>query len=381
MTVKASKRFAAEEIDFRSVYTQYARSRISASGALSRAILAKQIRKSERLKRWMERHGLEPFFCLQFGHLSNQLPRMIVAKYEMDYSSHFGQVLHINRAMYIQVEGSARVFLPGFYKVVFRLKLAPDYEDIGPLNFLTKVIYADPGEHLLSEREKKLKYSWAEDEVIAPLRADGTHIHFIWNPPNPAPIVDPAQNPLAAMHVNDRPFGAPDPLQQREDDGFGIDALRNIQELNNRIRQRQMQEEAQGRGPILPNPNFQQAGNDDPAPIPFEDELMPALEPIGDGAPPGPRVDSSAAFPVDEYFDLLSGFIHVPQAGDRVCFAITNFTNGFKYGIYIDYAALVPITKAEYDLRHSFPTGPMLLDGPDYWDTLYETAVYNSRQR
>lgn len=378
VTEKTSKRFAAEEKDFRSLYALYARSRISTCGAISRTVWAKHVRKSEKLKRWAETHGLKPFFSMQNGHTSTAGHRMLVSKHEMDYSSHFGQVLHLSRCWNIQVEGSVRVFLPGYFKVVFRLKLAPDYEDIGPLNFLSKVIYADPIDHLLSDAEKAGKYGWTEDEISSPIRAEGTHIHFIWNPPNPAPIANAAQNPIAAMHVNDRPFGAPDPAQQREDDGFGVDALRDIFELNNRIRARQ-QVEAEARGPV---PNLVEPQPDDEPPqIAFDDDVMPDLVPMADVEAAPPRMDASSAFPVDEYFDLLSGFIHVPHAGDRVCFAITNFTVGFKYGLYIDYVSLVPVTKAEYDLRNAFPVGPMLIDGPDFWDTLYEGAAYNSKLR
>lgn len=379
VTEKTARRFAAEGKDFRSLYALYARSRVSATGAVSKSVLAKHVRKSERLRRWTDSHALKPFFSLQNGHTSTVGPRMIVSKHDIDYSSHFGQVLHLNRCSNIQVEGSARVFLPGYFKVVFRLKLAPDYEDIGPLNFLAKVIYADPIDHLLSDMEKSRKYAWTEDEIITPIRADGTHIHFIWNPPNPAPIANAVQNPIAAMHVNDRPFGALDPAQQRQDDGFGVDALRDIFELNNRIRER-LRREAEAGGARMDD-ELERDNADEPPQNNVDDDLMPELEPMAEEEAPRPQMDASAAFPIDEYFDFLAGFIHVPQAGDYVCFALTNFTLGFKYGLYLDYVALVPVAKAEYDLRHAFPLGPMLLDGPDYWDTLFDSASYNTKRK
>lgn len=388
MTEKTIKRLAAEHLEFRQMYALYARSRISPCGSLSQTVMDKHVRRNKRLKVWAYKRGLGPFYVAQLYHTSTQGPRTIVAKHSIDDSSHFGTVLEMRRCWNIQVEGATRAFGSGYFKVVWRLRLAPDYEDLGPLHFLCKVELADEALHLLTEEERRKKdrseLSWSEDELVHPLRLDGSRLHFIWNPPNPMPVAPPDQQPHAGVHPNDRPFGAPEPQVQREDGGFGIDAMRGILELHNRIRGHADAAVAAiadrnnlgnfGNGQ-MPNPAEPRVPNFG------EDDGPPGLIPVDQNQDDRPTTDSSAAFPVNEWFDLLTGFIHVPQPQDAVCFALTNFTIGFKYGLFIDYVALVPVSKFEFDNRDSFPLGPLLVDGPDYWDLLCDNAAYAASLR
>jgi hypothetical protein len=359
MTDSTMKRFAKAGLSFRSIFIAYCRSRISPVGSLSPEIRLKHVRRSEALQKWAKLHGLSPFYVAQLWHTSTHGPRTIVSKYTYDEESYYGQVLELRRCWNIQVEGAARVWRAGYYRLVWRLKLAKDYEDLGPLQFLCKVVESNAMKHLLPEEEvekvNRQELSWTEEELVSPLRISGSHTVYVWNPPNPLPMLPPNPQDLA-VHPNDRPFGAPEPAAQPQDDGFGLAAQQQLFQLHNRILQAQGQAQP---APALPAAQAAPLAPNDPA-------------------PPAPLEHTNAPFPVGEWFDLLAGFIHVPHAHDAVCFAMTNFTIGYKYGLMIDYVALLPITESEFNRQNRFPLGPMLMDDNHYWDSLSDGVLDQS---
>jgi hypothetical protein len=359
LTSKCVKRFAKEDESFRSLYIAYCRSRISPVGNLTPTILQKHVRRSEKLQRWAKLHGLKPFFVAQLFHTSTHGPRTIVAKYTLDEASHFGQVLELRRSWNIQIEGGARVWRSGYYRVVWRLKLAADYEDIGPLNFLCKVTPSHVAKHLLTDSESEMvdrqELTWTEDEIVNPVHLPGTFARYVWNPPNPLPLQPPNPQDLA-VHPNDRPFGAHEPEAQPQDDGFGFAAQQRLFELANRLQQHGLGQ----------NPNPPQ-GNGPPPNL----HAPHAPQPLD----PESGMQQNAPFPTGEWFDFLAGFLHVQNPHDAVCFAVTNFSVGYKYGLLIDYVALVPITEAEFSNQDQFPLGPMLKDDNHYWDSLCESTL------
>lgn len=357
------KRFAKEDANYRSLYTAFYRSRVSPVGYLSPKISAKHVRRSSSLQRFAKVHGIRPFYVVQLFHTSTHGPKTIVAKHSLDETSHYGQVLELRRCWNIQVEGSVRVWRPGYYRVVWRLKLATDYEDLGPLSFLTKVVTSYELKHLLDETEAEKidveECTWKEEEIVSPVSILGSHTVYVWNPPNPLPLQPPNPQDMA-VHPNDRPFGAPEPEAQPQDDGFGLIAQQNLFQLHNRILQAQGAAAPPERGHAPAAPQAPQ-------------EAAPQ-------APQDPANGNSAEnapFPIGEWFDLCAGFIHVPQAHDAVCFALTNFTIGYKYGLMIDYVALVPTTEREFKFQERFPLGPVLIEGHHYWDTLCEDFMHD----
>jgi len=231
------KRFGREDATFRLLYAAFCRSLVSPAGNVSVDLTHKHVRRSEKLRRWSKIHGLHPFYVAQLFHTSTQGQRTIVARYVSDETAHFSQVLEIRRCWNIQVEGAVRVWRAGYYRVVWRIKLAPDYEDIGPLTLLSKVSPSNPAKHLLTpmeaDMESKRELSWTEDEIVNPLQLPGSFTRYVWQPPNPLPMMPP--NVEDALHPNDRPFGAPEPEPRPQDDGFGFVVQQELFMLRNRI--------------------------------------------------------------------------------------------------------------------------------------------------
>jgi hypothetical protein len=343
------KRFASEGTSFRKLCIAYCRSRVSCAGNVSRKIEDKHVRKSESLKRWAKVHGVAPFYVAQLWNTSTVGQRTVCAKLTEEEDSYFSKVLEIRRCWNIQIEGAVRVPVAGFYRVTWRVKLAPDYEDVGPLSFLSKVVERYSGSDLLSEKERteldRKELAWDESELAMPRTfIDGSYTYYVWSPTNPVPA-QPANAAVVPVHPNDRPFGAPEQqANDAEPEGFGFQVQQQLFLLRNRLGDQNQ-----------PPPNLP------PAPA------APAPAP----APAGPvSATQIAPFPVNEWFSILTGFIEVKNPYDAVCFAITNFSMGYKYGFFFDHATLTPVTKREFDNRDQFVTGPMLMDDHQYWDTL-----------
>lgn len=365
------KRFGKEDATFRMLYAAYCRSRVSPAGSMNGEVTQKHIRRSPKLQKWADVHGLRPFWVAQLFHTSTQGQRTIVARHAFDESSHFKQVLEIRRCWNIQVEGAIRVWHPGYYRVVWRFKLAPDYEDIGPLALLCKVGPSHLAKHLLTIKEREMEnhreMSWTEDEIVNPMQLPGSYERYVWQPPNPLPMLPPNEEE-AAVHPNDRPFGAPEPVARQQDDGFGFAVQQELFELRNRIAA------ANGGGNA---PEAQNAAPHVPA-VPAPAAPPNALPPL-DPQNPIPQPLDNAPFPVGEWFDVLAGFVHVQNPHDAVCFALTNFSVGYKYGLFVDYVALFPITQHEYENRNCFSLGPMLMDTNQYWDSLCDSLPPSSQ--
>lgn len=372
------KRIAEEDGSLFKFFVALYRSKISATGCLTPTLNHKHVRRSPKLQRWAAVHGLKPFYATQLFHTSSVGVRTVTATYIVDEDAYFGQVMEIRRSWLLQIEGAARVWDAGFYRVVWRIKLAPDYEDLGPLHFITKVVESDPMRTLLTPDEqdkldrKELVFSEEELEansLLTHAKVHETHtpggVHYIWYPPNPGPLQEP-DPVLANMHPNDRPFGAPEPVAAPEPEGFGFQVQQQLFQLRNRLNAGANNDAAR---PII-DPQAAAAALAAPQPQPPNGQQQ---EPPAD-EPTNPARRNDGPFPVNQWFDLLAGFIQVKNPHDGVCFAITNVDFGYKYGLFIDYVALVPVTRKEFEHRDSFPLGPILMEDTGYWDFMCETA-------
>lgn len=381
-TAAMMKRFAEEDSTFRELFIAYFRSRASSTGSLTPTINDKHVRKSPTLQKWAQLHGLKPFYVTQLFHTSNVGHRTVCASHVADEDAYFGQVLEIKRCWNIQIEGAMRVWLPGYYRVVWRLKLAHDHLDLGPLHFLSKVVESDPIKTLLMDAERaelsRKELTWDEDELESPITMPGSHTHYIWEFANPEAMQQP--DPVAlAQHPNDRPFGAPEPAPQPAPIAFGVEAQQELFELRNRLL---AQDQVVNNNPHNQRPPQAAADNQGAAQnAEPQDGDMPGLmpaEPDGDDGHFNAPRRNGGPFPVDRWFSLLSGFVQIKNPHDAVCFAITNFAIGYKYGLMVDYVSLVPVTKREYELRDEFNLGPLLMDDNAYWDSLCQQVLLRS---
>lgn len=272
----------------------FARSKISVCGKISPKISQKQIRSNSNLQNWCNTNGLSPFWVLQLFQ-KNTKRKVINSTYNEDEDSYFGTIVEIQECWNIQIEGSVKVWNPGFYRVVWRIKLLPDYLDLSPLRFLTKVFDSEI---------KKPKFT--NDEIFEAESVDSEFLVYTWNINNPQ-INDPQIN---------------DPQDQQLPNLLPMEDL-NEKNIN-----------------ILENLNNKYFIN--------HDNLIDSLR------------YWEVPFPVNSWFDLLIGFIEVKNHHNTVCFALSNSSTGFKYGLRLDYVALYPVSKAEYEIRNLFHPGPLL---------------------
>jgi len=84
------------------------------------------MRKGRKLLIFSERNGLGRFWILNFYH-TNKRTKRVSCLIEDDNSSHFGNVLYISETTRIQVEGTAKIWNTGKYKIGWRLKLHNDF--------------------------------------------------------------------------------------------------------------------------------------------------------------------------------------------------------------------------------------------------------------
>eukprot|EP00029_Vermamoeba_vermiformis_P014314 TRINITY_DN9434_c0_g1_i1.p1 TRINITY_DN9434_c0_g1~~TRINITY_DN9434_c0_g1_i1.p1 ORF type:complete len:310 (-),score=12.85 TRINITY_DN9434_c0_g1_i1:144-1073(-) len=156
---------------YRNLYIQLARAKISLLGMASPngAIKLHKIKdefKRTRQQRVAETSGIRSFYVLLYHHTN--ATRKVAAYAVDDAASYYGKVLHFNEVNKLLAEGTAKVWIPGPYKVVWRIKLAPDY-GLGAIEFTTKV---------LNKPDEEAFYDGDEEEEDR--ENDDSFQQFIW---------------------------------------------------------------------------------------------------------------------------------------------------------------------------------------------------------
>lgn len=184
------------------LYISFTRSRISPLGIFKPDMKPKDIRHDASLSKWAKRNFLNPFYVLHLYHRSART-RRIEAKYTKDSSSYYKRVLEICEIFILLIEGQCLVRFPGYYKVVWRMKIANDYIDLNELTFITRI--AQKG-------EKCIPYHVYEN----PLPEEGVqtvYTYIIPNPP-PEPVRAPEVGPIDPLLIGMMPANPIQPVEQ-----------------------------------------------------------------------------------------------------------------------------------------------------------------------
>jgi hypothetical protein len=140
---------------FRNLYIQLARAKVSLLGMASpngtnKVHKIKDEFKRNRQQRVMETSGIRPFYVLLYHHTN--ATRKLAAYAIDDAASYYGKVLHFNEVNNLLAEGTTKVWIPGAYKVIWRIKLAQDY-GLGAVEFTTKALNNPDEEAFYDEDE------------------------------------------------------------------------------------------------------------------------------------------------------------------------------------------------------------------------------------
>jgi hypothetical protein len=120
-----------------------------------------------RIERFKEANRIRPFWALQL-HYTNSRTRRIASEYVSDPTSYFQTVLHLNELNRLLVEGCGMVWIPGYYRVRWRIKLSADYA-LGTLQFVTKVL-----------RDENERGAWDDDEMEILTRPNSEFYQRFW---------------------------------------------------------------------------------------------------------------------------------------------------------------------------------------------------------
>ncbi|XP_049848864.1 uncharacterized protein LOC126316814 [Schistocerca gregaria] len=309
----------------RDIYLAYKWSRISVADLFLPYMNIKKTNEIPRMKRRVQLSAISAFWVLGLYH-TNSLNHQFEAQYRHDSTSYFGRVLEITNVFRIQIEGSARVAVPGYYRVSWRLKIVDAEHGLAPLFFYTSVSdsFRSGPKPMINRkveisrrnvgyyRDEDLK--WCYEELAHPALTNRKNFVYEFCPPH---FVDNRQN-----------------LGEEEAGAGGEQA--NL--------------------PAIPTSQTSNEGTP------------------GHTDSEHPAVGSQEQIRMNVWFDLIVGYIHVPKKWSGVRFAAINSVPDWKNGLWVDYVSLLPVTKKEFNMKDKLPMGFQATSDTTFGFDHYRTA-------